>query len=94
FAVLTYVWGGIEQPKLKEANMDEYSCDYGLDAIWRDIPKTIRDAIHVCETIGERYLWVDALCIVQDSPRDVKTQILRMREIYSAAKFTIAAVSA
>ncbi|KAI3529365.1 hypothetical protein CSPX01_15553 [Colletotrichum filicis] len=94
FAILTYVWGGVEQPRLEQANFDEYSRDYGLESIWWKIPTTIRDAIIVCEIVGERYLWVDALCIVQDSPRDVKIQILRMREIYSAAKFTIAAVSA
>ncbi|KAF4814588.1 hypothetical protein CGCTS75_v013329 [Colletotrichum tropicale] len=94
FAALSYVWGGIEQPKLATANVQSLSQDRGLDDIWDQIPTTIMDAMLLCEKIGERHLWVDALCILQDSTRDTRLQILRMRRIYSAARFTIAAVSA
>ncbi|KAH8587897.1 hypothetical protein B0O99DRAFT_526035, partial [Bisporella sp. PMI_857] len=57
-------------------------------------PTTLQDAIIVCKKIEERYLWIDALCIMQESVRDMKLQILRMRQIYAAAKCTIVAVSA
>ncbi|MBE3049811.1 HET domain-containing protein, partial [Candidatus Bathyarchaeota archaeon] len=52
-----------------------------------------RDAISVFEELGERYLWVDALCITQDSSNDRRIQVLRMRQIYASAKCTIAAAS-
>ncbi|EXF74705.1 hypothetical protein CFIO01_13317 [Colletotrichum fioriniae PJ7] len=94
FAVLSYVWGSVDQVKLTFANVRELSRPQGLDSVWGQIPTTVRDAMMVCERLGEAYLWVDALCILQDSARDRKIQILRMRSIYSAAKFTIVAVSA
>ncbi|KAG7041400.1 HET-domain-containing protein [Colletotrichum scovillei] len=94
FAVLSYVWGSVDQVKLTSENVRELSRPQGLDSVWSHIPTTVRDAMMVCERLGEAYLWVDALCILQDSARDRKVQILRMRSIYSAAKFTIVAVSA
>ena len=94
FVVLSYVWGGVDQPKLTAVTAPTLMQDSGLDVLWDRIPATIRDAITVCEKLGERYLWVDALCIMQDSLRDMKIQILRMRQIYSAAKVTIIAASA
>lgn len=94
FAVLSYVWGNAEQAKLTTANARELFRPQGLDSVWNQIPSTVRDAMIACEHLGENYLWVDALCILQDSARDSKVQILRMRSIYSAAKFTIVAVSA
>jgi hypothetical protein len=94
FITLTYVWGGVDQPRLSAATAPLLMRDGGLDVVWSKIPTTIRDAIVVCEQLGERYLWVDALCIMQDSVRDMKLQILRMRQIYSAAKCAIVAVSA
>ncbi|KAL5375893.1 hypothetical protein DPSP01_010888 [Paraphaeosphaeria sporulosa] len=94
FVALTYVWGNTNQPKLTAQTAPVLMQEGGLDTIWPDIPTTIRDAILLCRNLGERYLWVDALCIKQDSIREMKIQILRMRQIYAAAKCTIAAVSA
>ena len=93
FIALTYVWGKVQQPKLTEKTAPLLMREGGLETIWSQIPMTIRDAIVVSQELGERYLWVDALCITQDSERDMMIQILRMRQIYSAAKCTIAAVS-
>lgn len=94
FIALTYVWGNTKQPRLTTQTAPLLMHEGGLDTIWPDLPMTIRDAILLCRYLKERYLWVDALCIKQDSIREMKIQILRMRQIYSAAKCTIAAVSA
>lgn len=32
------------------------------------LPNIIRDAVRVTSGLGERHLWVDVLCIVQDDP--------------------------
>lgn len=42
----------------------------GLNDECLDIPQTIRDAILVTAEIGKQYLWVDALCIFQDSEEE------------------------
>ncbi|KAI6043015.1 heterokaryon incompatibility protein-domain-containing protein [Pisolithus marmoratus] len=57
------------------------------------LPATIRDTLHLTRQIGERYLWIDALCILQDSPVDKGAQICIMDLIYSRAAFTIFAAS-
>jgi len=94
FLILTYVWGGVDQPKLSKETIPLFSAEGGLTALWGKMPTTVRDAIEVCQALGERYLWVDALCIQQDSSRDMRVQILRMKRIYSSAKCTIVAASA
>lgn len=58
------------------------------------LPQTIRDAITVTRALGFRYLWNDALCIIQDSPDDKARVIGRMGDIYRNSTLTIAAVSA
>lgn len=42
-------------------------------------------------SLGERYLWVDALCIVQDDEASKLQNIDRMAPIYPGAKLTIIA---
>lgn len=41
--------------------------------------------------LGERYLWVDRLCIVQDALGDTASEVMRMDQIYSGAYLTIIA---
>ena len=60
------------------------------------LAKTIQDAIIVCRSFGIKYLWVDALCIVQEERdlADFKAEAPRMSEYYSNAYFTLIAGSA
>lgn len=58
------------------------------------LPQSIQDAVLTARRIGIRYLWVDALCILQDSAEDKGREIERMGEIYSNANLTIAAANA
>lgn len=53
------------------------------------LPKTIQDALQITRAIGEKYLWVDALCIIQDDMLDVQRTVYKMDEIYKAASLTI-----
>ncbi|OJI96466.1 hypothetical protein ASPVEDRAFT_23476 [Aspergillus versicolor CBS 583.65] len=52
---------------------------------------TIKDTIKVARAIGSCYLWVDALCILQDSTEDVAKNVTMMDKIYSGAALTIVA---
>lgn len=54
-------------------------------------PQTFRDAIEITLHLGFRYLWIDALCIIQDSPEDWATESRKMGYIYSHAVLNIAA---
>jgi Heterokaryon incompatibility protein (HET) len=53
------------------------------------LPKTIRDAIAITRRLGIQYLWVDCLCIIQDSDIDWEIESPKMGTIYHRAKVTI-----
>lgn len=55
------------------------------------LPNTLRDAIDVARRLNISYLWVDALCIIQDDDDDKLTEIAAMHDIYSNAYLTVAA---
>lgn len=58
------------------------------------LPKTLRDAIIVSRALGLQYLWIDAICIIQDSPEDWAEQAGKMAGIYQDAHLTISADNA
>ena len=59
----------------------------------RYLPRTIRDAMTLTALLGERYLWVDALCIIQDHP-EKDAQLQAMDKVYSEAAWSLVAASA
>jgi hypothetical protein len=58
-----------------------------------DLPQTVQDAIKVCRRVGISYLWVDALCIVQNDRNDKAIEIGKMPYVYGNATLTIVAAS-
>jgi hypothetical protein len=61
---------------------------------YAQLPRTVQDAITICRNLKVRFLWVDALCIIQDDDRDRSQQIAQMPQIYRNGYITIAAASA
>ena len=61
---------------------------------WLTLPQTFKDAIETTRNLGFRYLWIDALCIIQDSDEDKAKEISKMGDIYNNATLTIAVVGA
>ena len=86
---LSYVWGGDQPLKTTLSNIDTYI----NDGITPPIPQTIADAIFVTNKLGFKYLWVDALCIIQDSVEDKNKELGIMSNIYADAYLTISALS-
>lgn len=66
-----------------------------LSYVWgtslEDWPQTILDAVEVTKRLGEKYLWVDRLCINQSNLEEKKFLISKMDAIYEGAEFTIVA---
>jgi len=58
----------------------------------RDLPKTFKDAVDITKSLGFRCLWIDALCIIQDSPADWKREASRMAFVYENSTCTIGAL--
>ncbi|KAF2122240.1 heterokaryon incompatibility protein-domain-containing protein [Lophiotrema nucula] len=91
YVALSYTWGGKAGLTLRRANFKELYMHGSLREQQEYIPKTIRDAMLLTSTLGRRYLWVDALCIVQDDEINKVQQIQLMSSIYTGASFTIVA---
>jgi hypothetical protein len=93
YIALSYVWGGIDGYLSRKCNKsrDLLTEDEIIPFRRNRLPKTIHDAIRVTEMIGERYLWVDALCIVQDDDVEKARTIAVMNNIYRNALLTVAA---
>lgn len=64
----------------------------GIDA--NALPKTILDAIVTTRRLGFSYIWIDALCIVQDSHEDWQHEAARMGFYYRDCALTISALDA
>lgn len=58
------------------------------------LPKTFQDAIDMTRRLGYRFLWIDSLCIVQDSVDDWARESANMASIYQNAVLTLAATRA
>lgn len=59
-----------------------------------DLTQTFRDAIKITRALGIEYIWIDSLCIIQDSPSDWQAEAVLMESVYSGGTINIAATGA
>lgn len=93
YVALSYVWGQLPMFKLMTDNLNILMTPGILESIRKDLPKTIHDAIDFVKAVGARFLWVDALCLVQDDATDVSLGVNLMSSIYHDSLFTLVAGS-
>lgn len=77
--------------QLDRARLSRFQIRGSLDESFNDLAKVIRDAIQLVKMIGERYLWVDRLCIVQDADDATASEVMKMDQIYVRAYLTVIA---
>ncbi|KAI0099619.1 heterokaryon incompatibility protein-domain-containing protein [Nemania sp. FL0031] len=87
FAALSYCWGGAQTFACTQSNSLELASNIPDDRL----PATIQDAVTVCSRLSLDYLWVDSICILQDSEMDKAIEIAKIPYIYGGAAVTIAA---
>ena len=90
---LSHCWGptpGTQIPTTTTINIDTYFDHIPIASL----PKTFQDAILLTRKLGVRYLWIDSLCIIQDSTEDWDREASMMGEIYWNSHLTLAASSA
>ncbi|KAL9108385.1 MAG: hypothetical protein Q9227_006845 [Pyrenula ochraceoflavens] len=95
YVALSYVWGPPrpDQFKTGKSNVHAFHQPGALSCNKSSLPRTIADAQVAADNLGYDYLWVDALCIVQDDDKDKQNQLKMMASIYNLASFTIVAAS-
>ncbi|KAJ0163013.1 hypothetical protein CTA2_3644, partial [Colletotrichum tanaceti] len=94
YVALSYVWGADADAgaftTLTE-NVMLHRTHGGLEEMMQKLPKAIQDAIDLVRRLGFRYVWIDRLCIVQNSARSWKLNAYNMDLIYGNAELTICA---
>ncbi|KAK5987058.1 hypothetical protein PT974_11175 [Cladobotryum mycophilum] len=93
YVALSYVWGSVPVLQLITDNAPNLYLEGSLGIHNKDVPRTIQDAMLVVEKMGMRYIWIDALCIMQDDLGEKADVIGAMDLVYSRASLTIVAAS-
>lgn len=88
YAALSYCWG--KCPALKTTHRTYASHLAGFEL--EEMPKTLRDAVHVARELGIPYVWIDSLCIIQDSNSDWEHESGQMCSVFTLALVTFAAL--
>ena len=83
---LSHCWGRTARFVTDSSNLTER--EQGIDLT--ELPPTFRDAVVITRKLGYRYLWIDSLCIIQDSHQDWVHESGRMQDYYSLAVLTVA----
>jgi Heterokaryon incompatibility protein (HET) len=87
YLALSHCWGRKKITVLTSKNLSQWCKKMEYDAL----PASFQHAIYFTREIGERYIWIDSLCIVQDSPGDWEREAEKMSKVYAQAFCTISA---
>lgn len=90
YALLSYCWGGDQIVKTIRPNLEKHGKGIPIESLSR----SVRDATLVAAALGLEYIWVDALCIVQDDEQEVNQEIAKMHQIFQGGYVTILAGTA
>jgi hypothetical protein len=90
YAALSYCWGSRQPGVTMKSNLKDRMLS--IDA--SELSKTVQEAITITQRLGFQYLWVDAICIIQDSDEDKSQEIQQMCDIYRNAHVAIVAATA
>ncbi|KAK0743044.1 heterokaryon incompatibility protein-domain-containing protein [Schizothecium vesticola] len=92
YLTLSHCWGTTSTPPLQttKTNIGTYLHNIPLTLL----PRLFLDAISLTSRLGHQYLWIDSLCIIQDSPLDWDRESSLMASVYANSTLTIAATFA
>jgi hypothetical protein len=93
YLTLSYVWGGVNNVRLTSNKKNSLMEKGVFRTIWHLLPRTIKDVIEVVRALGERFLWVDALCLVQNDAVVMQNGVEMMDLIYGRAALCLIAAS-
>ena len=82
---LSHCWGKSISLTTETTTLKE-----GKGILWSELPGTFQDALTVTCRLGIQYLWIDSLCILQDSV-DWEKEASKMASVYQGSFLTLAA---
>lgn len=90
YITLSHVWGTLPLTVTTTSNIRQHS----EEIPWVSLTRTFQDAISITRGLGIRYIWIDSLCIIQDSSSDWEAEAKVMANVYANSYLTLAATSA
>ncbi|KAL8798788.1 MAG: hypothetical protein Q9200_007696 [Gallowayella weberi] len=87
YMTLSHRWGAASFLKLTNSNLQSLVNGFSI----ADLPQTFQDAIVVARRMSCKYLWIDSLCIIQNSKEDWLHEAGLMGEVYANSYCNIAA---
>ena len=90
YVALSYAWGRNIEFQTTKATLKSMEKGFAIAAM----PQTLQDAATVAYKLGISYLWIDSICIIQDSDEDKLFEISNMGSVYAKAFLTISATNA
>lgn len=92
YCVLSHSWGRGSVKPTCVTSQNEHQYFRGIQI--SELSQTFQDAIHLTRNLQLRYIWIDSLCIVQNSTEHWRQESARMGAIYQGAYLRIAAAGA
>ena len=90
YVTISHRWGDSRMPNLLRENIEAMK----YEIVMESLPPVFRDAIQFCSRLRVKYLWIDALCLIQDDEADCKSEIQKMGGIYANAYCNLSATAA
>ncbi|KAL2067486.1 hypothetical protein VTL71DRAFT_1911 [Oculimacula yallundae] len=90
YATLSHCWGKAQILTLTIENKSALEAGIPIQSL----PRSFRHAVSVAKRLDIRYLWIDSLCIIQNSSHDWESESLRMGDVYKHALLNIATTGA
>ncbi|RMD42180.1 hypothetical protein DV735_g2923, partial [Chaetothyriales sp. CBS 134920] len=90
YVTLSHVWGRQRGVRLHKGTLAALRHGVAVNSL----PKTFAEAAMVTLSLGFRYVWIDALCIMHDSEAAALKEISMMDRIYGGGVLNIAATGA
>ncbi|KAL3423491.1 heterokaryon incompatibility protein [Phlyctema vagabunda] len=87
YATVSHCWGSHIPLLLLSSNIAELQKSIPTS----QLSKSFQDAFLVAQRLGLTYIWIDSLCIIQDSAVDWERESQSMSEVYSNSYCNIAA---
>ncbi|KAI8292942.1 hypothetical protein K4K59_006051 [Colletotrichum sp. SAR11_240] len=91
YATVSHCWGAAganEHIVLLHQNLDARRVD---GTAWITLPKTFQDAFQIASWLGLDWLWIDCMCIIQNSTSDWQKEASAMDRVYMNAEVNISA---
>ena len=89
YATLSHRWGAAKLLRLTLGAVESWKESIPAS----QIPLTYRDAMEAAKQIAVRYLWIDSLCIIQDSVEDWRREAATMGDVYGNSYCNLMAAS-